>query len=225
MKKYFTTGLVILLPTALTLLIVIFLINLLTKPFQGVVEAILRHYQLVGRPFLFLSVDQVIHLVSKFLVLMTVVGVIFLIGLIARWFFVKLFFRFGDFIFHRIPLVNKIYKACKDVVETLFSPSATTFSKVVLVPFPHKKTLSIGLISRDTLPVESVDHARLLSVFVPGTPNPMMGFMLMYRPEDVILLDMSVNDALKFILSCGVMVDRISLLSPGNNEEEAKTER
>ncbi len=208
MRKYFSTGLVILLPVALTAVIVVFFINLLTKPFQGFVEEMLRYYNLFGSPFLFLSADQVFRLVSKIVILIVLFLFILLMGLIGRWVLIHYFIRVGDFFLHRIPFVNKIYKACQDVVHTLLSPQATSFQQVVLIPFPSQQGLSIGLISQDSIPVESIDgHEKRISVFVPGTPNPMMGFMLMFEQKDVIFLDMSVNDAVTFILSCGVILD------------------
>lgn len=86
-KKYFITGLVILLPVALTLAIVIFVFNLLTTPFLGVVKTIFDHYQLFETGFLFLSSDQLQNLIAQTLILISLVAVTIGLGFIARWFF------------------------------------------------------------------------------------------------------------------------------------------
>jgi uncharacterized membrane protein len=205
-KQNFTTGLVILLPIALTFFIANFFLNLLTKPFAGFIHSIVTHFSLQNYYILFFNLQDILLFLSKILILGILFLLILLIGYIGQWFFVHYFIRLGDKIFHQIPFFNKIYKACQDVVHTLFSPRSTSFSQVVLVPFPHSKLWSIGLITRDVTLDENGN--KLVSVFVPGTPNPVMGFMLMYRHDQVILSNMSVEDALKFVVSCGVIVPK-----------------
>lgn len=206
MRKYFLTGLGILLPIVLTVLIVGFLINLLTKPFLPLAHSILGHYGLLGKSFLFMKTDQIVLITSKLIVIALLILVTILIGLLARIVVVHYLIRLGDFIIHRIPVVNKIYKAMKDIVSTLFDSTETNFSQVVLVPFPHSNGLALGMIVKDKLPEGSDrEYADLLSVFVPATPNPTMGFVLLYKREEVQFIDMSVESALKCIVSCGVM--------------------
>lgn len=210
-KRYLFTGLALLLPVVVTLLILIFFVNLLTKPFQSLVEDVLSYYGLLGKPFLFLSASQVLHLTSKLLILLTLIAVVVVMGLLAQMFITKYFIRLGDFIIHRIPIINKIYKAAQDVVSTLFADNRRTFSQVVLVPFPHEKSYSIGMVTNETLTEDSEsEHAGMISVFVPATPNPTMGFMLFLKKSQVTFLDMKVDDALKAIISCGVLVSEIS---------------
>ncbi len=114
-------------------------------------------------------------------------------------------FKWGDLIFHRIPLINKVYKAAQDVMGSLFSQENPSFSQAVLIPFPKKGNYGIGFLINESLPEGStLDNNDLVSVFVPGTPNPMMGFMLLINRQDVLHIDLPVDDALKFIVSCGV---------------------
>lgn len=191
MKNNFLTGLVILLPIALTFWIMALLVNILTNPFTGLVESFFNYYHLQQSwtPY-----------VSKLLILAVLLGLVFFAGLIGRLLFLNPLFRFGDRLLHRLPLVNKVYKASQDVVHSLFSDEKSSFSEVVLVPFPNARSLSIGLISskKDT-------PAGKVSVFVPGTPNPSMGFMLLFRQDQLIPLDLKVDEALKFVVSCGVI--------------------
>lgn len=204
MRKYFTTGLIILLPVTLTLLFVMFIVNLLTKPFLGIVQAILHHYNLLTTPFF--GHPQVVLIISKILILLFLFVVVLFVGIVGRWLFIRYLFRFGDALLHKLPLVNKVYKASQDVVHTILSPDGTTFKKVVLVPFPNEKGLSIGLITKEDASLDmNAKSQALISVFVPGTPNPTMGFMLLYRKEQLIHTNLTVDEALKCVVSCGVI--------------------
>lgn len=206
MSKYFFTGLILLLPVTLTLLLIIFIINVLTNPFTEIVASIFEHYNIFNKPFLFLSGAQVLRLVTKLMVLFSLFFLTLLIGFVGRLLVFKVFFRLADLLLHSIPLVNRIYKTAQDVVTTIFVSERPSFSKVVLVPFPSARSYNIGFITNDSLPQGSDDqHRHLVSVFVPGTPNPTMGFILLFKEEQLIFVDMKVEEALKFIVSCGVM--------------------
>lgn len=202
MKKLFFTGLITLLPFTLTLMIVVFIINLFTSPFQGSVAAVLDHYDLLDKPFLFFSGEDVLYFSSKLLVLIFLFAIIVLIGFLGRMVIANTFFRFSDYVIQRIPIVNKVYKSTQDVVKTLFKSDGSSFSQAALVPFPHKGAYSMGLISVKQTPE---NHSDTVEVFIPGTPNPTAGFMLSYKYEEIIFLDIKVEEALKFILSCGIM--------------------
>lgn len=205
MKKNFLSGLAVLLPVVLTAAIVMFFINILTKPFLGLVQSTFEGLGLLDKSFLFLSGQQIVTLTSKLLVLITLVLSTLFIGFLAQHLFLdKLLERVNRFI-HRIPIVNKIYKAFQEVMSTFFTGKNTSFSQVVLIPYPHAETYSIGLITNDELPKGTDENKeKLISVFVPGTPNPTMGFSLLYKKEELIFVEMKVDDALKFLFSCGV---------------------
>jgi len=207
MKRYFITGLIILLPLALTLAIVIFLVDLLTDPFMGFVQGIFDRYQLFQNGFLFLSSGQVKQSVSQILILVGLFFLTVLLGVLARWFFFHYLIQIWDFVLHRIPFIRTIYKTSQDVIHTIFKTDAQSFKRVVLVPFPNANTRGIGLVTRDNLPaVEKDSKEKLVAVFVPTTPNPTSGFLMMYNPKDLIYLDMKVEDAFKYIISCGVIL-------------------
>lgn len=199
MKKYFSTGLAILLPILLTGIIVIFLINFFTSPFTGAMTELLYHIELFQR-------DQIhpneILFISKILVLILLAFTILLIGVLGKFFLIDYFFGLGNRLFYKVPYINRIYKACQDVVHGLFSPKSSSFSQVVLVPFPSPGSLSIGLVAK-----ELFSHSTpTVSVFVPGTPNPSMGFMLTFKREQVIFTDMKIDEAMKYVVSCGVVL-------------------
>lgn len=206
MKKNFLTGLAILLPIALTIWIVSLFLNMFTNPFIGIVRDLLQRYDLDEKLFYFFNREAVILFLSRMLIFFLLLGIVFLAGFLGRRFVIKPLFRRGDSLLHRIPLVNNIYKASQDVVKTLLSPKKKSFSQVVLAPFPHSASYCIGLITRLSQSEQSdPEHLEKISVFIPGTPNPTMGFNLLFRKEQLIFLDMKVEDALKYIVSCGVM--------------------
>lgn len=202
MKKNFFAGLSVLLPVVFTVLILLFLINLLTTPFLGLAHWILSH-------FTPLHSDQMELILSRLFILAALVLLTFLMGLFGRFVLTHYFIRTGDYIFHQIPIVNKVYKAIQDVVRTLFKEDETPrFSKVVLVPFPFKDSKALGFVLNEKLPSDSDEAYRdMVSVFVPATPNPTMGFNLLYKRVDLNYIDMGVEEALKAIVSCGVMLN------------------
>jgi len=218
LKKYFITGLVILLPLALTLAIIAFFVNLLTEPFVGVVKSVLGYYDLIESNFLFLSADQVQKYVSQLIILAMLFFVTVGLGVLARWFLFHYIIKFWEYAIHRIPFISSVYKTCQDVIHTIFTSNTSSFKQVVLVPFPSEESLAIGLLTRDGLPALGKHSKPLVAVFVPTTPNPTSGFLMMFREEDLVYIDMKVEEALKYVISCGVIAAPIKVMT----KEEAK---
>ncbi len=201
MKKHFVTGLVVLLPLALTFWIVTFVIGLLTDPFVGIAEVLLTNLA-VQRP-------EVIEYGSKLLALVFLLLLIIGIGAIGRYFFFKYLMKLSDAILHRIPLISTVYKTSQEFIHTVMTGSNQSFKQVVLVPFPHANAWCIGLVTRDDFEIDG-----RLAVFVPTTPNPTSGFLVMYKKEEMRHVDMKVEEALRYVLSCGV------LLSPAQKNSQ-----
>ena len=144
---------------------------------------------------------------SKILILILIFGFIVFLGVITRWFFFTAFLRLGDKILHKIPLVNTVYKTTQDIIRTLFVSDKETFKQVVIVPFPGDDTYTLGLVARESPKGCSMAVGdELISVLVPTTPNPTTGFLLMCKRKDIIMIDMATEDAIKYIVSCGVIV-------------------
>lgn len=217
MKKYFITGLAILLPLTVTVSLIIFLVNFLTKPFMGVALNILSQTNIKDISFLFFSSEQVILYGSKIFILISLVLITLFLGYITRWFFIKGLINLSDRLLQKIPIVNKVYKTSQEIIKTLFITDKNSFKQVVLVQFPSNSTYSLGLVSRKS-PETCCEakQAELISVFIPTTPNPTTGFLLMFKKEDLIFLDMKTEDAVKYIVSCGVIIP------PDKNKGEVK---
>ena len=207
MKKHFVTGLVILLPLVVTLAVLGFLINFRTKPFIGMVCSVLEDFHIINRGFLFLTPEQLMVYGSKLLILIFLFLITVGLGVLTRWFLLNALFKIGDQIIHRIPIVNTVYKTTQDIIKTLFVSDKDTFKQVVMVPFPNPGTYVIGLISRESPKICSdAINSDLISVLVPTTPNPTTGFLMMFKKKDLIFIDMKPEDAIKYIVSCGVIV-------------------
>lgn len=207
MKKYFLTGLAILLPLVITIAVLLFLINFLTKPFIDTVSSILNRFHILNEGFLFLSSKQLIEYGSKLLILFILFFVTVALGAFARWFMLNALLRFSDFVLSRIPFINTVYKTTQDIIKTLFSTDKKSFKKVVMVPFPREGLYILGLIAREAPPACSPPGQEpLISVFVPTTPNPTTGFLLMLKASDLIEVDLKPEEAIKYIVSCGVIV-------------------
>ena len=206
MKKYFITGLVILLPLAVTIALIVFIVNFLTKPFMGFFVNFLKDLNMLNKGFFFLSPEHVVLYGSKLLILICLFLFTLLLGMIARWFFFRALLNLSDKLLHRIPLVNKVYKTTQEIIKTIFVTDKNSFKQVVIVPFPKEGTYVMGLVSRDSPKICSDKiNAPLVSVLVPTTPNPTTGFLLMYKKEDLIYLDLKPEAAIKYIVSCGVI--------------------
>lgn len=214
MKKYFITGLVILLPLALTFAIIVFLFNFLTTPFLGIVQTIFNHYDLFKTGFWFLSSTQLQTLIAQVLILFFLFFFTLLLGYIAHWFFFLTLIKVAEYIVKKIPFVRTVYKTCNDIISTLFSTKSQSFKQVVLVRFPNPNSFAIGFITREAISgFKDTNYANLISVFVPTTPNPTSGFLILYKSEDITYLDMKVEDAFKYIISCGLVSPPLGIIS------------
>lgn len=214
LKNYFVTGIAILLPVALTILIVGFLFNLLTNPFVGVMSAIMRKIGIFDGGIWFISESALVLVVSKILILIFLLSITILLGFFARWFFVNWVLKLGENIVHKIPLISSVYKTSQDVIQTIFTSQTKSFKQTVLIPYPNKYTWSLGLITRDEIPgLKNSKMKDPVAVFIPTTPNPTSGFLLIFEREDVIYVDMSIEDALKYVISCGVIIAPINPIS------------
>ncbi len=209
MKKYFLTGLAIFLPLAITIAIVIFIVNFLTKPFMGLVAKILSHTTIPNVDFLFLSHEQVIRYGSQVAILIALFFFTILCGFFGKWFIFRSLIHLSNLVLAKIPVVNKVYKTTQDIISTIFSSKKGAFKKVVMVPFPYKEAYSLGLVARES-PKTCQDTLKeeLITVFIPTTPNPTTGILMIFPIKDVVFLDMKVDEAAKYIISCGVVVPK-----------------
>lgn len=131
------------------------------------------------------------------------------VGWIAKGLIGRSLIRFGESLVHRMPVVRSIYSGVKQIAETVFAESDRNFEKACMIEYPRKGIWAIGFISTEAKGElarrAQTDRGPLMSVFLPTTPNPTSGFLLYVPKEDVIVLDMSVEDAAKLIISAGLV--------------------
>lgn len=125
------------------------------------------------------------------------------VGLAARNYFGKKMIEWADTVLMHVPFLNKIYGATKQVNEALVTGNKNSFKTVVLVEFPHSGAYSLGFLTSENTGIQVKQDEKLVCVFVPTTPNPTAGFMLLVPNERVMRLKMSVADGLKYIISLG----------------------
>jgi uncharacterized membrane protein len=192
MRKYFITGLLVLVPLVITL----WVLNLII----GTLDQSLLLLPPQWRPELLLGFN--LPGVGTILTLL----IIFITGVITRNFVGNRLVKLWELLLQRIPVVSSIYSSVKQVSDTLFSSSGNAFRKALLVQYPREGIWTIafqtGVPGGDVKNHLSGDY---VSVYVPTTPNPTSGFFLMLRREDTIELNMSVDEALKYIVSMGVV--------------------
>jgi uncharacterized membrane protein len=191
-KRYLITGLLVLVPLAITLWVLKTLIGVMDQSLL-LLPAAWRPQALFG-----FGIPGVGAVLTLLIVLVT--------GMIATNFFGKRIIQFWEGLLARVPVVKSIYYSVKQVSDTLFSDSGQAFRKALLVQYPRQGCWTIAFQTGHP-GGDVVNHLRndYVSVYVPTTPNPTSGFFLMMHKDEVIELDMSVDDALKYIISMGVV--------------------
>ncbi len=205
MKKYFVTGLLIWIPLAITFMVIAWIVSTLDRILLWIPE----HWQpkvLIG-----LDIPGIGVAVTLLIILLT--------GLIGANVLGQRLVLIWEALLARIPVVKSIYSSVKQVSDTLFSSSSHAFRKALLVQYPRQGAWTIGFLTGKP----GGDAARHLSgdyisIYVPTTPNPTSGFFLMVPRADVIELEMSVDEALKYVISMGVV-------SPGKKADAPELAR
>jgi uncharacterized membrane protein len=192
LKKYFITGLLIWVPLVITVWVLSLIVRSMDQSLLLLPQAI--HPE---------------HLLGVYIpglgALLTLL-IVFLTGLVTTNIVGQKLVRFWEGVLARIPVVKSIYYSVKQVSDTLFSGSGVAFRKVLLVRYPHPEAWSVafqtGHPARDVADMLPDEH---VGVFIPTTPSPVNGFFFFVKRKDVIELDMNVDEALKYIVSMGVV--------------------
>lgn len=203
LRRYFISGLLVWLPIWITILALKFLVDIL--------GATLTLLPVKYQPDALLGV----HIPGIGMII--TLGVILFTGLVVANFIGRQFVVLWDSFVGRIPLVRTIYMGVKQVLHTLFTPGGQSFRKVLLVEYPRAGMWSLAFQTGDGTPEVSkaLDGEAMVSIFIPTTPNPTSGFLMMVARKNVIEMNMSVEQALKFVISLGVV-------QPGMNGNNTK---
>jgi len=187
LQRFFLTGIIVILPAAATIYLLAVTFNFLDR--------------LAGNLVVFLFGK---HLpgVGLAIMIFTVLAAGFLTTNIAGRFLLNLWDKFMC----RIPLANSIYRTLKQVVDTICHDEKKAFKRVVMIEYPRKGIYSLGFLTGPATAEANMRAEKdLVNVFIPTTPNPTSGFLLMVPVEDIIPLDISIEDSIKLIISAGVI--------------------
>jgi len=186
MKKIFTTGLVTILPLAITIYVFYLVFSFLDNLVGDLIQAIFN-YRLPGIGF-----------IAGLLLIM-------LVGFVASNLIGKRLIGFGDMLFQRLPLSRGIYTSARQIIDAFTLQGKNAFQKVVLLEYPRKGLYVIGFVTGSSRgEIQQKTHAETLNIFVPTTPNPTSGMLILAPRHEVIELDMTVEEGMKVIVSGGL---------------------
>lgn len=191
LKKTLLTGIAILAPLYLTFIIIKFIFNIIATPLSPVVLLFFKSISITipaSEPF--------ISIVSFLLTLL----LIYFVGLLGRPLITRRLIERIEQIFFSIPLVKPIYRTLKEMINLFTASGEESYKRVVSVNFPNEKVQIIGFVTGTVI----LNGERYYSVFIPTTPNPTSGFLIYSKATDVKELDITVEDAMKLIVSAGI---------------------
>jgi len=201
----FWAGLVIVLPAVISIAVLRWLfgtVSVITDTLLFFLPGELTHHHQGSGPM---------HWYWSLVALVLAIILIATVGLLARNYFGRKIIEWVDLAMMRVPLLNKIYSATKQVNDAFSASNKSAFRTVVLVEFPHAGMWSIGFVtSEEQEEVQARTGRKVMCVFVPATPNPTSGFLMMVPVEKVIKLEMSVAEAIKYIVSLGAILPESS---------------
>jgi len=194
-RNNFLTGVAIIFPIAITLIIIRFLAGKINIYILNPLVNLLNLNPYLTKHSLY---------IAKVLVFLLVIWLISFVGWAASIIFLRKLFGFGEKIFLKLPMVGKIYSVTKEIGSAFLGQGRAFFKKVVLIEYPRKGIYSIGFLTGEGEGVvKDALGKELLSVFIATTPNPTSGIFLLVPKEEATVLDMSVEEALKLVVSSG----------------------
>jgi len=219
-RRNFLAGILVLVPLLGTIALFAWLFDKITGPGYKWLQNQLPDKEYAA----FLKKNWVLF---RLLVLFLMLGLTVLMGVLARNFLGRRIIRLGEALFERLPVVNRVFKALKQISEAFWGQNKTVFSHVVAVEYPRKGIYTIGFVtSMNRKDAKDKAGERLINVLLLTTPNPTSGYLVIVPEKEAVRLDMSVEDALKMIVSGGAVVPQgfrgVSALT-ANQKDEAKT--
>lgn len=198
LRNSFITGLLIFLPLGVTIFVVDFLLDMFKEPAIRTIEG----FGLERSEF-FLGLETLASLLG----LLVAVLVLTFVGFLSNYLFGKLFIRISEKALGKVPFVSTVYRTVKQIVETFAQQKRAVFQKVVLIEYPRPNCYALGFLTNEARGEVTVKTRKaLLNVFLPTTPNPTSGYLLLLPKEDVKELEMTVGEGMKMIISGGAVI-------------------
>lgn len=215
-RGHFYAGLIVILPLFLTIFIINWMVNLIVAVTK---ESLFTSF--INSAIIFFGIENNIHLVTVvyILYLLSILIFITLIGYVAKNIVGKKITRFINRIIGKLPIVKHIYTTISQIVSLVSSEKGNTYKRAIAVEYPRKGIYSIGFLTSEENAILSKETGKeLCNIFIPTSPNPTSGMFICVPKEEVIFLDMKIDDAVKLIISGGVIV-------PGMEMEEENEEK
>ena len=184
LRGQFMTGLLVIIPVGATVLILIWIFISIDNILQPVIRAIWGQ----NIPGVGFGVTVIL---------------IYLTGVIARNVIGKRIIKYGESLLARVPIFRLLYRSIRQIVDSFSTPDKTDFMQVVLVEFPRKGMRAIGFITNEVM---DRNGTKLISVLIPNAPNPTSGFLEIVKEEDIIRTSISIDEAMKMVVSAGKMM-------------------
>jgi uncharacterized membrane protein len=211
-RANFFTGLLIVIPAVLTLWVLYFIVGrlnlLLLEPIMTILEKWVP--------------AQNLELLTKIAILFLLLIFLVLVGFATRIIILRNIFGFGEKVLYKVPMISTIYKTIKEISSAFFVQKDTIFKKVVLIQYPRKGLYSVGFVTSETKgPVQEKTGQDVMNIFVPSTPNPTTGMLVLVPRQEIIELDIPVSEGVKMILSGGAVNPQKAY--NGNSEDRSNT--
>ncbi len=193
LRRYFIAGVLVWVPLAITAVVIKLLVDLMDRSLLLLPPA-WRPEALIG-----IHIPGLGVVLAILLVMLTGVIAANLLGrkLVSAW----------ESVLSRIPLVRNIYSAVKQLLQTVFSAGSSSFRRVLLIQYPRKGIWTVAFqTGHSTDEIQAKTEGGMITVFVPTTPNPTSGFVIMVPAEETLELDMTIEDGLKMVMSLGMVV-------------------
>lgn len=198
LRNAFITGIVVILPLGVTMIVIRFLLDTIGTPaskyFFWFLDSEFRSKPIVQIGLEFISVLVVLLLIT-------------LLGYSSRIFIGRFILNSLERLLDRVPFINTVYRSVKQIVQTFSQQKKAVFQEVVLIEYPRKRCYVLGFLTSTAKgETQDVTGEHIVNVFVPTTPNPTSGFLLMLPEDDITRLEMSIPDGMKLIISGGAVV-------------------
>lgn len=196
LRASFLTGLVIVAPAVLTIWLIVTIVEFVDSRVMPLIPQRIFPPQLTG--FDIPGLGLLIFLAFTLIV-----------GWLAKGYIGRSLIHWGENLVAQMPVVRSIYNGLKQIAETVFASGNTSFKKACLVEYPRRGIWAVAFVSTDTkgeITRKLDTNSKLISVFLPTTPNPTSGFLLFVPEDEIVLLDMSIEDAAKLVISAGLVV-------------------
>ena len=197
-RKYIITGIISIIPLALTYWLIKYLFMFFSEPGKYIVDIIFKYTFISNIPFI-----NSFYIYFSYLIgfLLTIIF-LFILGAVISNVFGKRLYLFFESILSKIPIVNKVYETTKQITNTFTKDNTKAFQKVVLIEYPKDNLWTLAMVSGETL---NEKNEKCYKLFIPTTPNPTSGYLILVKAKDTIETNISVEEAMEIIISAGMI--------------------